>query len=348
MTAVRVALVGTGWWATAIHLPALQECPQTEVVAVCDPDVPRAQRVADRYAVARVFASVDELIAAGVADAVIVATPHATHYPIAAACLDAGLHVLVEKTMTLTAADAFALVAKAESAGLHLAVGYTYQYASTAPFVQETVQSGIGELVQVVVEFTSNAGDLYARAGDPDDERPDTPHPSTYSRANGGGQAHTQLTHAMGMACWATGRQVAEVSAFTNGRGLDVDVDDVAAFRFSGGGLGVAASTGTTANGQEVRHHIRYIGTERTLEQNLLTGDVRVLSADGGVDMHRAEGGTYRSARPSQAFVELIRGVGPNLSPARPAAATVAFLEAMLEAAQSGRRVPVPQLPPVG
>jgi len=272
-----------------------------------------------------------------------------THFPLASACLDAGLHVLVEKPMTLTAADAFALVEKAERVGRHLAIGYTYQYASTAPFVRQAVQRGIGDLVQVVVEFTSNAGDLYARASEADDERPDAPHPGAYSRANGGGQAHTQLTHAMGMLCWATGRQIAEVSAFTDDRGLDVDVVDAAAFRFTGGGIGVAASTGTDVNGREVRHHVRYIGTERTIEQNLLSGDVRVLSEAGEIETFTADAGgsTYRSERPSQAFIELIRGIGPNLSPVRPAAATVAFLEAMLEAARTGRRVVVPQLPPI-
>lgn len=344
---VRIALVGSGWWASSVHLPALAGYPGADVVAVCDPNRTRAARVAAEHSIALTFDSIDALLDAHVADAAIIATPHVTHYPLARACLEAGLNVLVEKPMTLTADDAFSLIAIAEQHGLHLAVGYTYQYASTAQFVQDLVQREIGDLVQVIVEFTSNAGVFYAHSDAPDDARPDRPHPSAYSRANGGGQATTQLTHAMGMVCWATGRQVADVSALTDHRGLDVDVDDVAAFRFTGGGMGVAASTGSMTNGQGVRHHVRYIGSRRAVDQDLLSAEVRIEGPAGVVDTRPPESpaGSYRSSRPSQAFVDLIRGLGPNLSPARPAAATVAFLEAMLESSRTGSRTTVRQLP---
>ena len=346
--AVSIAIIGAGWWASSVHLPALARYPGARVVAICDPNRERANSVASAHSIAFTFADVDELLAAGVTDAVIIATPHVSHYALARACLESGVHVLVEKPMTLTADDAFSMVTMAERRNLHLSVGYTYQYAATAQLVRDAVQSTIGELVQVIVEFTSNAAELYALADIPDDYPPDQPHPSAYSLGNGGGQAHTQLTHAIGMVCWVTGKQIRDVVAFTDERGLEVDVDDVAAFRFVGGGSGVAASTGSVGKGREVRHSVRYIGTERSVDQNLLTAEVRIAGPGGKIEIISPEcqGNAYRAERPAQAFVDLVRGRGSNLSPARPAAATVAFVEAMLQSSRSaGSRTAVRQLP---
>jgi predicted dehydrogenase len=75
----RVGLVGTGWWGTHMHLPALVSNPDALIVGVCDLDGGRAQEVAQRFDVPFAVTSVDDLLALGV-DAVIVATPHDAHY----------------------------------------------------------------------------------------------------------------------------------------------------------------------------------------------------------------------------------------------------------------------------
>ena len=125
---------------------------------------PKASRA---NSIPHVFATVSALIAARLVDGVIIASPHVTHHPIAKECLESGLHAFIEKPMTTSAQDAFELVGLAERAGMQLAIGDTYQYADTAEFARTAVHTEIGEIVQVVVEFTSNAGDLFARAGDP-------------------------------------------------------------------------------------------------------------------------------------------------------------------------------------
>ena len=151
----------------------------------------------------------------------------------------------------------------------------------------------------------------------------------------------------MGMVCWATGGEVRDVVAFTENRGLAVDVDDVPAFRFTGDGTGVAAATGTVKKGQPVRHHVRYLGTRGTADQDMLSARVQLFRTDGSVVTREAEadGDSYRRFRPAQRFADLITGRGEDVSPARPAAATVAFLEARLAASRSGQSVAVRQLP---
>ncbi|TDD99013.1 Gfo/Idh/MocA family protein [Jiangella asiatica] len=336
MGAPRIAVVGTGWWAASHHIPALARYDGAELVALCDPLPERAGELASRYGVPRVASSLAELIDDGGVDGVVVATPHATHHELARAALDAGLHVLVEKTMTTTAADAFDLVTAAEAAGLHLSVGYTYQYSATVDFAREAVRGEIGELVQVIAEFSSVTADIFAASGDS----------GTYSARLGGGQAHTQVTHVMGMVCWVTGREVSQVVAFTDHRGFGVDLDDVAAFRFDGGGTGVVASTGMGRQG--IRHGVRYIGTTGSVDQDLLAARVVLHRADSSrvVRVPPASQPAYPTEAPARSFADLIAGTGPNRAPARPAAATVAFLETMLTAARTGRAERVPPLPP--
>lgn len=346
----RIAVVGTGWWAAAHHIPSLAGYDGADLVALCDPERARADELAARHAVPAVYADLDQLLHAGGVDAVVIATPHSTHHRLARAALDAGLHVLVEKTMTTTAADAFDLVVAAEKAGLHLSVGYTYQHAATAELARAAVQQEIGDLVQVVAEFASGTESLFAAAGSGDEgDAVDAPHPVTYSARLGGGQAHTQLTHVLGMVCWATGREIADVMAFVDHRGLEVDVDDVAAFRFTGGGTGVVASTGVAGEVGGIRHHVRYLGTRGTVEQDMLSARVVVRRADGTHTVHEpGDDGrsTYRAGQPARAFADLVAGRGPNHSPGRPAAAAVACIEAVLESARSGRVASVEQLPP--
>lgn len=334
----RIGVVGTGWWATNHHVPSLIGYDGAELVAVCDVRSDRAAEVARQAGVQIVVSSIGELV--GLVDAVVVATPHATHHRLAREALDAGLHVLVEKPLAVTAAQAWDLVSVAESHGLHLSVGYTYQYAEAARFVREAVRSGgIGDLVQVNAEFASGTRSLFAAAERQADPRSAGDlHPASYSAEHGGGQAHTQITHVMGMVCWATGHEVDEVFAYVDHSGLAIDVTDVAAFRLRGGGLGTCGSTGMAGPGQ-ARHRVRYFGTEGLIEQDLLRGAARLIANDGSVRSREPAPSTpaYPTWQPARSFADLIAGRGENQAPGRDAAAAVAFCEALLRSGASGR-----------
>lgn len=343
----RIGVVGTGWWATQAHLPALQLHPGAELVAVCDDDPGRVGAAARAFAVPHAFTDVAEMTSSGLLDAVVVATPHATHHAIASRALRDGLHVMVEKTLTVTATDAWDLVTLADRQGLHLSVGYTYQHTSTADAVRVAVQEGaIGDLVQVVAEFSSGAERLFSAAegGDRPEHGPRDPH--TYSASGGGGQAHTQLTHVMGSLFWATGRQAEEVFAYMDRRGLAVDVVDAAAFRLGGGALGVAASTGTLPAGVPPRHRLVLHGTLGTIEQDLLAATAEIHTS-AGTRRHAvaAQEPAYPVRQPASAFADLVAGRASDRSPGRTAAAAVAFLEAAHTSAASGRPQPVQQAP---
>jgi predicted dehydrogenase len=336
----RIGVVGTGWWATTAHLPALAGYAGADLVAVCDPIPDRGLAAAERFGVPAHFTDVAALLAAVQLDGVVVATPHTSHHSVARAALDAGVHVLVEKPLTTTAADAWDLVERAERSGLHLTVGYTYQHTTTAAFVRTAVRDQIGELVCVSAEFASATQRLFAGGDDP--PNPGEPHPMTYAdpSRSGGGQGHTQVTHLMGMVLWVTGREVAEVFCYVDHRGTAVDVVDAMALRFDNGAPGTVTSTGTAIEGQPPNQRIRYYGTAGCVEQDLVTAQAAVYHNGGTCTRTRQAGvdaGPYPLQAPARSFVDLIAGHGPNRAPAPPAAATVACLDAAYRSAASGR-----------
>ena len=234
------------------------------------------------------FDDPEQLFTSGVVDGVLIAVPHVHHYPLAKAALDAGLHVMLEKPMVLEAAHAWDLVDTARSAGLHLMVGYTYQFTRAAAQVAELVGSGrIGELLHVSGLFASMVESYYR--GQPEDyadvfKFPVTgPAASTYAdpAIAGGGQGQTQITHTMGMVLWATGRRVTEVSAFMGNRDLAVDLVDAIAYRLDNGAVGTMGSTGSLRPGQPSQQEFRYYGSDGYVLQDLLAGTVVAHFNDG-------------------------------------------------------------------
>jgi len=123
LAGTKVALVGSGFIAD-VHLQVLRSLRGVEVVALCDTVRARAERLARKHRVPKVFGSVDELLAAGVATAVHVLVPPGAHRAVAEPCLQRGLHVLVEKPLCLTLADADALLALAQARGVVLGVNH--------------------------------------------------------------------------------------------------------------------------------------------------------------------------------------------------------------------------------
>jgi predicted dehydrogenase len=121
---IRVAVIGAGHLGQ-YHARKYAESPHAHLVAVVDTQHDRAQAVATRHGVAA-HADFHEVL--GQVDAVSIAVPAAAHYPIARACLEAGVHVLVEKPIAVTLAEADGLVALARQRERVLQVGHVERF----------------------------------------------------------------------------------------------------------------------------------------------------------------------------------------------------------------------------
>jgi predicted dehydrogenase len=119
-----------------------------EVVALCDAVPERARTVAEQYGVARAFSEPEAILADGALDAVLVITPVQRHYEHTMACLRAGMHVYVQKTMALTAAQAQELVMTAAERGLTLAAAPGQMLCPAYQQMKRILQDGgIGTLM---------------------------------------------------------------------------------------------------------------------------------------------------------------------------------------------------------
>jgi predicted dehydrogenase len=146
---LRVGVVGAGYWGPNL-VRTFRGTPEWDLVAVCDLDRERADRVIGDRTTVEVETSLDALLARTDIDAVAVATPADTHCSMALAALEAGKHVLVEKPLASTRADAERMVARAEELGLVLMCDHTYCYTPAVQYLRALVQSGeLGDILFV-------------------------------------------------------------------------------------------------------------------------------------------------------------------------------------------------------
>jgi predicted dehydrogenase len=124
---IGVALVGCGYWGMN-YARVFSELPGSRLVAACDHRAERREEVQRRFPAAILTDEVGALLALPAVEAVVVATDATDHYETARRCALAGKHLLIEKPLTTSGAEADALVALAEARGLTLMVGHTFLY----------------------------------------------------------------------------------------------------------------------------------------------------------------------------------------------------------------------------
>src|SRR6266567_3901637 len=110
MKKVRIGIIGAGWWATSVHIPAVKSHPDAELLAVQSRERAKAEKIARDFGAKHACASLEQILALRGLDAAIVSSTPNVHYAQAKAALERGLHVLIEKPMTFTAGEARELV----------------------------------------------------------------------------------------------------------------------------------------------------------------------------------------------------------------------------------------------
>ena len=127
MTPLRIALIGCGKIADQ-HIDAIRRIPDATVVGTCDRELLMAQQLAERNGIPHFSSDVRTLLADARPDIVHITTPPEGHYSLALQCLDAGVHVYVEKPFTLTAAEASVVIERARARGRQVTAGHNLQH----------------------------------------------------------------------------------------------------------------------------------------------------------------------------------------------------------------------------
>lgn len=209
-TPLRVALLGCGRIASAIHLPILAGMPQVCIAAIAEPDEARrrtALRLAPGAALLADFRdsfNVDRL------DAVVITLPNALHAPAAIAAFERGLHVYVEKPMALSAADGRALVRAWRTADVIGMVGYNYRFLPAYQQARAMMRAEcVGRVIAIRSVFSTAQRTL----------------PDWKSRRDTGGGALLDLaSHHLDMSAWLVGAQPLSISCDLRSRHTQDDV----------------------------------------------------------------------------------------------------------------------------
>ena len=144
---VRVGQIGMGYWGPNL-VRNMMAVRRAQVVAVADLDLARLQEVAQNAHPVAVFHDSRELLSQDDIDAIVIATPAASHARLAEEALRAGKHVLVEKPLATTIEEGKRLVALAEASGRVLMVGHTFVFNCAVQRLKRYVDDGeLGEVL---------------------------------------------------------------------------------------------------------------------------------------------------------------------------------------------------------
>jgi predicted dehydrogenase len=144
---LRVGLIGFGLWGPHYARILSGVMTSARLAACAEPAAARLAAFDRMYPGARAYADYKRMLRDGDIDAVIVATPTSTHREIVETCLNAGVHVLVEKPLAATVADAEALAALEKESSRTLMVGHTFLFNPAVRAIKGYLEEGLlGEL----------------------------------------------------------------------------------------------------------------------------------------------------------------------------------------------------------
>ena len=345
MEKVNVAVVGLGMGRH--HLNCYKACPQANVVAICDTDEARLKAVGDEHGIKQRFSQYEELFAMKDLHAVSVALPNFLHAPVTIAALKAGLHVMCEKPLAMTAQEGEAMCAAARAAGRQLMMHFNTRFHESSRFAKSVVEAGI-----VGPVYFGRTGWHRSRG------IPGLGGWFTTKSKSGGGPLIDLGVHRLDLALWlmdypepvaVTGSAYYELANELAGRqGKPMDVEDMAAgfIRFkNGASLVVEASWATNTHKREEGFTV-LLGTKGgvNLDNGGGTGEgyefrARAYQSIGGALVEITPKVPLPATTAQASFVQALLAGEPNPAPGEHGLLVQRILDALYNSAAEGREI---------
>jgi len=199
------------------HCVQLPKLPETELTAVCDTNAATLDAVSTKHEVPG-FACSTDLLDSGLVDAVIIATPHYFHSPIAVEAFARGLHVMSEKPLGVTVGAADAMIAAAKASGKKFGIMYQMRGEGQNRAARAVIESGrIGEIYRTSLVMGWYRSQAYYDSGG---------WRATWA-GEGGGVLINQAPHYLDLFTWLGGLPQ-KVTGKTRTRLHDIEVEDEA------------------------------------------------------------------------------------------------------------------------
>lgn len=346
MNTVRIGIIGLGNMG-ANHAASIVagKAPRLELAAVCDRD----NRRCAVFPEAKAFNSADEMIASGAIDGVIIATPHLDHTPIGIMALRAGLHVLVEKPISVHTADAQRLIAEHKSERQVFAVMFNQRTDGYYNRLRSLVRRGeLGAIRRVnwIITTWFRTEHYYSLGG----------WRATWA-GEGGGVLLNQCLHNLDVFQWIFGMPKRVWARCGFGRYHDIEVeDDVTAYlEFPDGSTGVFITSTGEAPGTN-RLEITADGGRVVYESDRITcvrNEVPMTAFSRSVAEPFARPATCETVLPPadhggqhdeilRNFADAILDGTPLIAPAREGIHSLELANAMVMSAWTGEAIELP------
>ena len=327
---VRWGIIGCGNVADFKGGPALYNVPNSELVVVMRRDKAKAREFARRHGAKRHYSTVDDVLGDDDVNAVYIATPPNSHAELTRRAAAAGKHVLCEKPMAMSVAEAQSMIDACRDAGVQLMIAYYRRYWPVALKIREVLASGA--IGTPVFARAQNQALYHAPEDGSTPWRVDP-------RIAGGGYLMDIGSHRIDLLVGLLG-DVEEVRAFVDTMTFDIAVDDSSALlmRFAGGVRAVGLfnwNVGAYCDEFEIG------GTAgRIIATDLGKGELTVVTSDGEQLFHLPPPKITHLGLVAD-FVESIEAGRPNGLSGEQGLKTTAIMEAAYRSAQSGRAVPL-------
>jgi len=304
---VRVAVIGCGLIAQRSHLPSYAAAPEADLAAVVSGRRERAEAAAREFGAARVLSSWEAAVADPGIDAIDICTPNALHAPIAIAAARAGKHVLVEKPMATSLAEADAMVAAAREANVTLMVAHNLRFVPIYQVIERAMRDG-------VIGRPFAARGMFMHAGP--DEFWGATSDWFWQEANAGGGSLLDMgIHMIDLLRWMIGRRVIEVSAMI-ARVLKPTFADDNAFvlmRFEGDVLASVQSSWTARPAPD--RQITIHGENGNIAMGRSTGEPLAVHLQAGTEASTIIPPIPAASAIGDPFVHFVRSIQQGTEP---------------------------------
>jgi predicted dehydrogenase len=321
---LRVGVVGAGLIA-GCHVRAYQATAGVEVVAVADPRRPKAEELAATVGAAACD-DLDQVLALE-PDVISVCTPPASHADLTVRALDAGRHVLCEKPVALTMADARRIQQAAEAGDRVVMIGHVSRFEPDHRAAKDLVEAGqIGKVVMAVHSMTASLpgwseGGWLAR---PEES---------------GGPLLDLSAHSFDYLAWVIGSPAIRVHALAADSPAGPSTYGLATVRYANGAMGQVEASWAHPVARGFKAVVEIVGTEGRVSWDY-------DSINGGV-IHQSDGavawldplGERGYAREVGAFVDAVRAGGPSPVPVSQGVTATRTALAALESVRTGEPI---------
>lgn len=347
---IKCGVIGAGWWATFAHIPALLSHPNAEIIAIQNDNPLEAQKIAGDFGIPIACTTVSELLAIEGISAVVVSSSPNLHYEDARSALALGKHVLIEKPMTLTVAEATELVRMADRHCSQFLISCPWHYTPHATEARRLIRNGdIGQIRMISVLMTNPIRELLRGVDTQPTHGIPYMHPraATYSnpKVAGGGQIYAQVCHVAAYLTFLTGARPSEVFARFHNDGAVLDIYDALDLRMDDSSIVTIASTGATSL-EHKDFEVRVFGTKGIVFLDLWRGKLEVVPLAGKSHTYPdlEEHAIYPHEAPAVNLIDSIQNPSRNQSPAILGVAAMEVIEGACRSVKSGNNIFVSSL----